>query len=116
MIMNWEDPKTWTAPGGFWHPNFNPNIEFSMLKDFVLKFLESSTARRVRLEITEPGYAEVRLYEGAKFLGDLSTTVDSSDGREWHYLYVLALEGQDDQEFLPEETLKVLAGLPAGAD
>jgi hypothetical protein len=114
--MNSEDPKTWTPPDGFWHPNFDPNIEFSMLRSFALKFLEASTTRSVRLDVPEPGYAEVRLYERSELLGTLSTTINSSDGREWHYLYVLALEGQDDQEFPPEEMSKALAGMPVRAD
>jgi hypothetical protein len=88
-----EDPKTWGAPSGPWHPNFDPKVETEMLRTFALQLIGRYPDYQVRLVVTEPGYMHVAVSKDKRKVATILITLNSDDGIDWRYEYNLRGEG-----------------------
>ena len=93
-----EDPRTWAAPAGPWHPNFDPAVEVEMLRAFALRLIGRYPRYGVRLVVTEPGYMHVEVVDDGRGVASVLISRNSDDGGRWYYQYNLAGEGSGGLE------------------
>lgn len=96
-----EDPKTWFVPAGPWPSGFDPREELTMLRAFSDRLLQIDSSFGVALVVTEPGYMHVRVDRDRGPIAELLITMDSEDGSQWRYLYLLSniRDGLSELEF-----------------
>jgi len=93
--MTHNDPRTWTAPAGPRHPDFDPAVEIEMLRRFSLLLQEAAPDVEAVLVITAPGYMRVDFLRHGRRIGNV--LVAHAGYAPGKYLYDFA--GPDDDAF-----------------